>query len=123
LIESFFAMTIRWIYRDLYVAYKIPEVRWLIVRTYALRHIRNLIILPLMIACVPFLICQLIGEFGKGCVKIVIIPGRMVSQCYDRSREATYSVMSAEEMRNRLTGHVPGVVEGTLRRSVRDQDD
>jgi hypothetical protein len=110
-------MSIRWIYRDPYVVYKIPEVRWLIARTYVLRLVRNLCAVVLLTACVPFLIVQLIGFTAKQCVDIIIMPSQWLSGHYRASREATYDVMSSEEMRARMTGHRPGIVQGSLRAS------
>jgi hypothetical protein len=89
-------------------------VTWLIARTYVLRHVRNLCALVLLTACLPFLVLQLIGGTAKSCVDIIIMPSQWLSGLYRSSREATYEVMSAEEMRFRMTGFRPSIVQGSL---------
>lgn len=105
-------MMLRWLFVDPYIAYKIPEIRWLIARTYVLRIIRNLVVTVSLIICIPFIAITLLGELTSIICKIINIPGQNLSKMHRDARDVVRETMTVEDIRFRAYGEMPPRIIG-----------
>lgn len=107
-------MMLRWLFVDPYIAYKIPEIRWLIARSYVLRLIRNLVVTVSLIICIPFIAITLLGDLASIICKIINIPGRGLARMHSDAIDVVRDTMTVEDIRFRAYGEMPPRIIGLV---------
>lgn len=97
-----------WIIGDLKVAYKIPEIRGLVLRAYGLRWIRLILATVLILPLLPFaaisLVTRTLDGVAEFLLRILQAPARWVQNRFRERRDEIYRIMPREEIRRRVRG-------------------
>lgn len=95
-----------WIIGDLKVAYRIPEIRGLVLRAYGLRWMRLILATALILPLLPFAAISLVTRRLDGVAEFLLrvfqAPARWVQTRFRERRGEIYRIIPREEIRRRV---------------------
>lgn len=103
-------INIRWIWSDLYIAYKIPELRRPIAKAYSLRMARNIACVPTLVLVLPLALIDLTTKALNKLCRILTYPYARLRQATDDAYMEAHAIMSVEEIRLHAYGEEPAKI-------------
>lgn len=98
----------RWIYSDLKVAARVPEIRGKVLRAYGFRMAAMLLSLLFLLAFGPIalvvIVLRRLEPVGIAALDLIRAPERWLREKYRALRAEVHAIMPPEEIRERLAG-------------------